>query len=206
LTRPLLFLTILLTHAPGVHPLPKAPQRVSYEAPRPSIVMGLLRLHAPPLPVLKGWAQSFEPIVYRWADANLVPRWLAMKILHVESDANPWATGNEWVRKRVHGKWKWVRGKVLAEGAFMIATKPEDRLDHVNRAGMNLADFDPWDAEDSARVGLCFMGSLLVYFRGELRPSVSGYNAGRGTARAWWEGRRALPAETVGYLSKVLGA
>lgn len=205
MTRPAI-LSALLLIAATVHPLPKTPQRVSYEAPRPSVMMGLLRFPEPSMPVLKGWAQSFEPVVYRWADANLVPRWLAMKTLLVESDADPFGTGNEWVKRKVRGKWKWVRGKVLAEGAFMIATKPEDRLEHVTRAGMRLADFDPWDAEDSARVGLCFMGALLVYFRGELRPSVAGYNSGRGTARAWWEGRRALPAETVDYLRKVLGA
>jgi soluble lytic murein transglycosylase-like protein len=70
---------------------------------------------------------------------------------------------------------------------------------------MTVAEFDPWDADDSARVGMCFLGYLLRYFGRELRPSVAGYNCGRGAARLWWAGRSALPLETQGYVPKVLG-
>lgn len=186
MTRPALLLTLLLVHAQA-HAWPLSVPR------------------DPLLPVLSGWAQSFESRVYHWADANLVPRWLAMRVLRVESDANPFATGNEWVKRRSHGKTRWVRGKALAEGAFMIATNAEDRADHLKRAGMTLAEFDPWDADDSARVGLSFLGYLLRYFDRDPRPSVAGYNSGRGAARRWWDGRSGLPLETQRYLVKVLG-
>jgi hypothetical protein len=145
------------------------------------------------------WPASMEPIVSYWADVYRVPRWLAWRTFMVESGGNPRATGNEWERK---GK-RWVRGRVLAEGAFMVSVR--HRADHLARAGMTAAEFDPWDVSDSARVGLCFLGSLIVYFHGELRPAVAAYNCGRARAEAWWKGERALPAETVDYLRKVLG-
>lgn len=155
---------------------------------------------APEAYYVPGVAMSFAPVVHYWSDTYLVPRWLGRRTLVVESNARPRAVGSEWI---FNGR-RWVRGKTLAEGAFMIATEPSHRADHLNRAGMTASEFDPWDPSDSARVGLCFMGYLLGYFGYELRPAVAGYNCGRNGAAAWWSGNRALPAETRDYLRKVL--
>lgn len=143
-----------------------------------------------------GVAMSYEPIVSYWADVYLVPRSLAMRVMVVESRANPLATGNEWVKR---GK-RWVRGKVLAEGAFMVSVR--HRAEHVARA--RLRRFDPWNVSDSARVGLAFLGYLLAYFP-DRRAAVAGYNAGRERAARWYYDGEALPAETREYVKKILG-
>lgn len=144
------------------------------------------------------WEPSLEPIVSYWADKHLVPRWLAWKTMMYESSGNPRATGNEWVYKNG----RWVRGKVLAEGLFMIAKDKEHRAHHVKAAGMT--KFDPWNPSDSSRVGMAFMGYLLRYF-GDVRPALAAYNAGRNRSAAWWWKGRALPRETVRYVKDILG-
>lgn len=147
-----------------------------------------------------GVAMSYEPIVNYWADIYRVPRSLAMKILAVESGANPRAVGSEWVLS----KGRWIRGKTLAEGSFMIAKDPQHRADHLRRAGIRWWRFDPWNVSDSARVGLSFLGSLLRYFP-DRRPAVAAYNCGLGRAARWYYGGESLPPETRGYVLKVLG-
>lgn len=164
--------------------------------------LALWAILAGPVPdyyAVPSWPASCEPIVSYWADVYRVPRWLAYRVFLVESGGNPRATGNRW--HQVRGRW--VRGEVLARGAFMVSVRHQS--EHLIRAGLTEADFDPWDVSDSARVGLCFMASLIEYFDGELRPAVAAYNCGRARAEAWWKGERALPAETVSYLKKVLG-
>lgn len=165
-----------------------------------TLTLWLALCPAPDYYAVPSWPQSMEPIVSYWADVYLVPRSLAFKTMIVESGGNPRATGNEWVRKGT----RWVRGKVLAEGAFMIAKDQRHRADHLRRAGLLWLRFDPWNVSDSARVGLCFLGSLLAYFP-ERRAAVAAYNAGLGRAARWYYDGEALPMETREYVKKVLG-
>lgn len=172
----------------------------------PAVLSLWLALAGPPPDyyAVPSWPQSMEPIVSYWADAWGVQRSLAYRVFIVESSGNPRATGNEWDRVVVKGKTTWVRGKVLAEGAFMISVNPLHRKEHLDRAGMDAQEFDPWNVSDSARVGIGFLRYLLDYFP-DIRASIAGYNCGRNGAARWYYGGFALSEETRRYLRMVLG-
>ena len=159
---------------------------------------------APDYHGVQSWPQSYDDLIAYHADANLVPRFLARAIIREESHFDPLAQSYEWkYSKRLK---RWVKtDKVLARGIAQVSANPVHESDHVRRAGMRLQDYDWRDPGDSLRVGMAYLGRLLVYFGGELRPSVSAYNSGRDRAAEWWSGRRALPIETSRYMANVLG-
>ena len=148
-----------------------------------------------------GVAMSYDPVLNHWADANLVPRPLARRLVAAESGFKPDGQAYQWQERR--GKWHKTT-KVLANGVAMVTTNERHLAEHLARAGIDAADYDWRDASDSLRVGMAYLGYLLRYFDYEHRPAVAGYNAGRDRASAWWNDGRALPRETVGYLRKVL--
>lgn len=169
-----------------------------------------LLLSAPTYYGVPGVAMSYEPLVSYWCNQYLVPRNLGYKIMVHESDGDPAAVGSEWVwvaektksgnKKKSRGHW--VRGKTLARGLFMISVK--DETEHLKNAGLGPLTFDPWNPSDSCRVGIAYLKSLLVYFDGEFRPTISGFNAGRRAASRWWYDGGSLPYETRSYLKGVL--
>ena len=163
---------------------------------------------------VKSWPQSYDTLIAYHADANLVPRWLAKAIIREESGFDPEAQAFEWELrkdwKKVNGKWRladaWFKtDKVLARGFAMVSANHAHESDHVKKAGMRLEDYDWRDPSDSLLVGMAYLGNLMMYFRGELRPVVASYNCGRNRAAEWWNDGRALPRETARYMKMVLG-
>lgn len=153
---------------------------------------------------VKTWPGSYDTLIAYHADANLVPLWLAKAIVREESafDPNAQAYKWEWIKRLK----RWVKTDVvLAQGFAMVSANPEHEADHVKKAGMRLEDYDWRNPSDSLRVGMAYLGNLLRYFRGELRPVVASYNCGRNRAAAWWNDGRALPRETARYMKLVLG-
>jgi soluble lytic murein transglycosylase-like protein len=169
-----------------------------------TLAIWLLMTPTPTFYGVQAWPQSYDALIAYHADANLVPRFLAHAIIREESHFDPMAQSYEWkYSKRLK---RWVKtDKVLARGMAQVSANPEHEADHVRKAGMRLEDYDWRDPGDSLRVGMAYMGSLLLYFDGELRPAVSAYNCGRGRASAWWNDGRALPRETARYMKLVLG-
>ncbi len=152
---------------------------------------------------VRAWPQSSEAIVAFYADANLVPRWMAKALIREESGFNRLARSYKWDQDR-HGTWKRTT-MVLAEGFCQITADTDDRADLVTKAGMAVEDFNPWDIEDSLQVGMAFAGRLLVRFDYEFRPATAGYNCGMYGAARWYFDGAPLPRETVGYVKRVLG-
>lgn len=152
---------------------------------------------------IPSWPQSMEPIVNYYADVNLVPRWLAHRIVKRESRWNPAAQSREW-REDKRGIWR-PTDKIIAQGLCQITVNEAHRQELVEAAGLTLETFDWRNPGDSARVGMAFAGRLLVKFKGEFRPMLVGYNAGGYTASQWWAGKIALPIETQKYLKEILG-
>lgn len=159
---------------------------------------------APDYHGVQSWPASYHPIVNYHADANLVPRFVAQSLIREESRFNPEAQSYKWEYREDLGR-NVKTDKVLACGIAQVSANRAHESDHVRKAGMRLADYDWRDPGDSLRVGMAYLGRLLVKFRGELRPSVAGYNCGAYRASEWWSGRRALPVETSRYVAKVLG-
>lgn len=168
-----------------------------------ALTLWLALVPAPAYYPVPSWPQSMEPIVSYWADQFLIPHGLALPLIKQESGFDPKQFSREWKRDKL-GVWRPTE-KVLAEGIAMITTVPKDREDHVKKAGMTMAEFDPWDANDSLRVGMAFLGRLLRRFDYQWRPASAGYNAGAWAAAQWWEEGRSLPRETTKYVKIVLG-
>jgi soluble lytic murein transglycosylase-like protein len=171
--------------------------------PAQTLLFLTLASPAPEIHGIPGLAISYQPVVDYWADVNLVPRFLARKLVKRESQWDNEAQSYEWKQKR-NGTW-YRTEKVIAQGLCQITANEDDRRELVEKAGMNPDKFDWRNPGHSARVGMAFLGRLLVRFNGELRPSVAGYNAGMYGASQWWEGRWSLPVETRKYLKEILG-
>lgn len=141
---------------------------------------------------------SYQQTVEWYADANLVPRDLAMDLLRVESTNGLYLEAWREVPDPKHPKKK-IR-KLIAEGHFMVAKKYEAY--HVKNAGMRLDDYNPKNIQHSARVGLTYMGALLKRYHYDRRKSAAAYNAGPWATDRWVKGW-ALPIDTIGYLRDV---
>jgi soluble lytic murein transglycosylase-like protein len=152
----------------------------------------------PPQHYVPGNPWSYQQTVEWYADANLVPRDLAMDLLRVESTNGLYLEAWREVPDPKRPKRK-IR-KLIAEGHFMVAKKYEAY--HVANAGMRLEDYDPKNVQHSAQVGLAYMGSLLEMYHYDRRKSVAGYNAGPEAVKRWMQGF-ALPADTRWYLKEI---
>lgn len=66
---------------------------------------------------------------------------------------------------------------------------------------------NPFDPQENARFGAEYLGAMLKRYDGDEEAALVAYNAGPGTADKWVaSGKRAkLPAETQGYIKKILG-
>jgi len=146
----------------------------------------------PPQHYVPGNPWSYQQTVEWYADANLVPRWLARKTAEVESGYVPTARSKQWKQDR---KGIWRPGKVLARGLFQISVQYQST--HVRAAGMK--HFDWTNPAHSSRVGLALMRWLLNRYHGDWMLAVASYNAGVGRI----ESVRPLPRETILYLKKV---
>jgi soluble lytic murein transglycosylase-like protein len=154
----------------------------------------LLSSPLPPQHYIPGNPWSYQQTVEWYADANLVPRWLARKTAEVESGYVPTARSKEWKQDR-HGVWR--PGKVLARGLFQISVQYQSV--HVRAAGMTR--FDWRNPSDSSRVGLRLLRWLLDRYGGDKMLAVASYNCGYPRL----ESALPLPLETVKHLRKVFG-
>jgi len=62
---------------------------------------------------------------------------------------------------------------------------------------------DPWDRRANVLAGAAYLRHMIERY-GDLETALAAYNAGPARADAWRRGARALPAETVHYVEKVL--
>jgi hypothetical protein len=62
---------------------------------------------------------------------------------------------------------------------------------------------DPWDARANVLAGAAYLREMVERY-GDLETALAAYNAGPARADAWRRSARALPAETVNYVAKVL--
>lgn len=176
MTRPAILSALLLITA-TVHPLPKTPQRVSYEAP-PQMMRNIMALldAAREFGVRPEFAFSFT-----WA----------------ESELKEWAVARRW--REVDGKMTKV---ITARGLTQTNPKYQDKLVLKYLPGMHPKNFQWWNPVHSARLGCAMMADYVARF-GEW-GALACYNAGEGRYRQLWNGRR-LPQETIDYQRKVLG-
>ena len=63
---------------------------------------------------------------------------------------------------------------------------------------------NPYDEQQNIAGGMSYLRQLYDRY-GNWDQAVAAYNAGPGTVDKWLAGLRNLPAETVGYLAKILG-
>jgi soluble lytic murein transglycosylase-like protein len=146
-------------------------------------------LHASPdLPPVSGIPYSFEPIIQRYSAAYLVPTWLCRRVAFAESSWRPRCLTSV-IRNGRH---------IVSRGLFQINRDHEREL--ATKAGILPWRFDWRNPDDSAHVGVAYLGRLIRKYHGDLRKAVAAYNVGPG----WMDSGRPLPAETVEYQRRVL--
>lgn len=121
-------------------------------------------------------AMSWEPIIYRHADAYLVPRPLAMRVAFVESSFRAHAVSSD------------------ARGLYQVSVRYE--AEHAAKAGVK--GYDWRKPGDSARVGLALLARLHTRYN-DWPLAVAAYNCGPTRL----ESASPLPTETVEYLRRV---
>lgn len=175
MTRPAILSTLLLIAA-TVHPLPKTPQRVSYEAPPQMMVNIMALLDA---------CREFD------VDPDF-----AFSVAWQESRLKEYAKGRH---RNEAGTW----GPVLARGLMQISVQYQDELVRKYLPWMNPRNFQWWNPVHSADLG-CAMLADYVGRYGKW-GSLACYNAGEGRYKQLMKYGRRLPQETIDYQRKVLG-
>lgn len=143
----------------------------------------------PALPPISGIPYSFEPIVSRYSAAYLIPAWLCRRIAMAESS---WRQGCQ-TRTIRNGR------SVVSRGLFQINRDHEREL--ATKAGILPWRFDWRNPDDSARVGIAYLGRLIRKYHGDLGKSVAAFNCGPGRV----DSGRAWPNETKEYVLRILG-
>lgn len=178
MTRPTI-LSALLLIAATVHPLPKVPQRVSYEPPAQLMLNIMALLDA---------AREFG------VDPKLV-----FSVAWAESELKEWARS----KRDIVVKGKVVGKKIIARGLMQISVEYQDELVRRYLPGMHPTNFQWRNPVHSARLGCAYLRYLID--RSGTWGGVCSYNCGPGRFDDLVKYGRRLPAETEGYYRKVLG-
>jgi hypothetical protein len=137
---------------------------------------------APQLPA-SGAQQDppFAPHVREAASRFGLPEAWLIAVMRVESAGNPRA-----------------RSAVGAIGLMQVMPATWSELAARHQLGT-----DPWDARANVLAGAAYLREMVERY-GDLETALAAYNAGPARADAWRRSARALPAETVHYVAKVL--
>lgn len=152
MTRPAILSALLLITA-TVHPLPKTPQRVSYEAP-PQLMRNIM--------ALLDAAREFG------VDPKLV-----FSVAWEESELKEWAQSRREVV--VNGKKVW---KIIARGLMQISKQHQD--EHVRKylPGLHPANFQWINPVHSARLGCAILADFIKRYSGSKEYACVAYNSG----------------------------
>lgn len=126
-------------------------------------------------------AHSFAPHVREAARRFDLPDAWLMAVMRTESAGDPHA-----------------RSPAGAIGLMQVMPATWTDLTARHRLGD-----DPWDVRANVLAGAAYLREMVERY-GDLETALAAYNAGPGRADAWRRGKRALPAETVQYVAKIL--
>ncbi len=162
----------------------------------------LMILNPPPHVVNHAGQYYMAPVINYWADCYLVPRWWAMATAREESSFRPLLVTSKKVLNTAESRhlpdydeYALYRREPVSLGLFQTNVRYQD--EHARNAGVK--HFNPFDAAQSAHVGIAFLATLKDYYHGDLMLSSAAYNAGIGRINSV----KPIPDETLIYLGRI---
>lgn len=162
----------------------------------------LLLLNPPPHVVNHAGQYYMAPVINYYADMYLVPRWWAMATAREESSFRPLLVtskrllnSNEFRHKKDFDPLALYRREPVSLGLFQINIRHQD--EHARNAGVR--HFNPFDAGQSAHVGIALLARLRDYYHGDLMLASAAFNCGVTRLNS----ARPIPEETLVYLGRI---